>query len=87
MSIRRIHGPQIAMGTGFSLFLVDPEHDAVKALDVWEPAEATCEPANTEAAADAGRGRKIMHASVSGSPSARYRRPACRCGLFWHRLG
>ena len=56
---------QVAMGTGYSLFLVDPTHEAVKALEVWEPEEATCEPANPEAAGAAGAlavlRMRIMH--------------------------
>lgn len=44
------------MGIGHALFLVDPEHPKVKALDVFEPAEATCEPPAATEAADNGKG-------------------------------
>jgi hypothetical protein len=63
------------MGTGYSLFLVDPAHEAVKALEVWEPEEATCEPANPEGTGDAG-----ALACCACAPCARMRR-SCACAL------
>ncbi len=44
--------PQVAMGIGYALFLVDPEHPKVKELEVFEPAEAVSQAVNPEA--DAG---------------------------------
>ena len=44
------HGMQVALGIGHSMFLVDPDSDKVNDFEVFEPEEATCEPANPEAA-------------------------------------
>jgi hypothetical protein len=45
---------QVAMGIGHALFLVDPAHPGVAAMEAWEPEEKTCEPVAVEGAADAG---------------------------------
>lgn len=56
------------MGIGQALFLVDPEHPTIKALDVWEPEEKTCEPINPEAAGEAAAGGRVQHCSCGGHP-------------------
>ena len=42
------------MGIGHALFLVDPAHPSVAALEAWEPEEKTCEPVIADGAGDAG---------------------------------
>jgi len=49
---------QVAMGIGHALFLADPDDPKVKAMDIFEPAEATCQPADTE---DAAKGELAFH--------------------------
>jgi hypothetical protein len=50
---------QVAMGIGYALFLVDPDHAKVKELEVFEPAEAVSEPVNPEADAG-GKGELLL---------------------------
>ncbi|KAK9917811.1 hypothetical protein WJX75_008519 [Coccomyxa subellipsoidea] len=52
MALEGVYCHQVAMGIGYALFLVDPDHAKVKELEVFEPAEAVSEPVNPEA--DAG---------------------------------
>ena len=44
--LQRLLWRQVAMGIGHALFLVDPAHPGVAALEAWEPEEKTCEPVN-----------------------------------------
>lgn len=55
---------QVAMGIGHALFLVDPAHAGVAAMEAWEPEEKTCEPVNVEGAGDAGAPAQTLLAGV-----------------------
>lgn len=46
MALDGVYVHQVAMGIGYSMFLVDPEHPKVKELEVFEPVEAVTEPVN-----------------------------------------
>lgn len=49
----------MAMGIGYSMFLVDPEHPKVKDLEVFEPVEAVTEPVN-QPETDNGKGNRNL---------------------------